>query len=216
MPWFHGTPDVRALRESGGFTPRSENRRIVSDLPGLRAAKEHASEPGISDAEAMRRLGALDRFFSYEPVPVPVFLSACRDTAATYADDRRAWDYQNADPAVLEVGINAEADLVIDAGRETFRGLRWPPIEAGLRKAGADPEDVRSLLEDRLQKPADGPIRVSDLGAALHLAGFAVVEVRNVIDTHTGRGKPDTVRMVFDMSLLEVPALAKPLEPAGP
>ncbi|MCE6958837.1 hypothetical protein LAZ40_07215 [Cereibacter sphaeroides] len=203
MPWFHGTPDVRALRDHG-FRLRSEPVRAVRNMEALRAARRHASEEGISDLEAFRRMDAISAHFEDIEIPVPVFLAASRATAASYANDHRAFDYQNAEPAVLEVEVDGEPDLVIDAGGATFRGLAWARIEAGIHEIGRDPREVGEILENRLQRDITERIRVSDLGRALHLCGYRVVEVRNVVDTHDGKGHPDTVRMVFDPDLLRL------------
>lgn len=196
MPWYHGTPDVRPLRENG-FTARTEPVRCVRDRAALQAARAHANEEGISALEGHRRLSALEEQFEFVPVPVPVFLSRTRATAATYANDQRAFDYQGAEPAVLEIDRVPEAEITIDAGGETFRGLAWDRIAAGLAAAGDDPDRVARVLEDRLEVSIAGRIRVAKLGAALHLCGYGVVDVVNVVDTHEGRGRPDTVRMVF-------------------
>ena len=212
MSWYHGTPDVRPLRTSG-FTARTEPVRCVRDMAALRAARTHANEPGISALEGHRRLSALEEQFEFVPVPVPVFLSRMRDTAATYANDQRAFDYQGAEPAVLEIEGVPEAEITIDAGGETFRGLAWDRIAAGLTSAGDDPDRVARVLEDRLEVSIAGRIRVAKLGAALHLCGYGVVDVVNVVDTHEGRGRPDTVRMVFDPEGLSIRGEDPFLEP---
>lgn len=212
MPWYHGTPDVRPLRENG-FTARTEPVRCVRDRAALQAARAHANEPGISALEGHRRLNALEEQFEFVPVPVPVFLSRTRDTAATYANDQRAFDYQGAEPAVLEIEGVPEAEITIDAGGETFRGLAWDRIAAGLVTVGDDPDRVARVLEDRLEVSIAGRIRVAKLGAALHLCGYGVVDVVNVVDTHEGRGRPDTVRMVFDPEGLSIRGEDPFLEP---
>ena len=102
MPWYHGTPDVRPLRESG-FTARTEPVRCVRDRAALEAARAHTNEAGISALEGHRRLSALEDQFELVTVPVPVFLSRTRVTAESYANDQRAFDYQGAEPAVLEI-----------------------------------------------------------------------------------------------------------------
>lgn len=196
MPWYHGTPDVRPLRENG-FSARTEPVRCVRDRAALQAARAHANEEGISALEGHRRLSALEDQFELVPVPVPVFLSRTRATAETYANDRRAFDYQGAEPAVLEIDRVPEAEVTIDAAGETFRGLAWDRIAAGVREAGGDPEALARTFEDRLEVSIAGRIRVAKLGAALHMAGYRVVDVLNVVDTHDGQGRPDTVRMVF-------------------
>lgn len=203
MIWYHGTPDARPLL-ADGFSARTEPVLCVKDPAALAAARAHAAAPGLSDLEAHRRLGAISRHFEHVEVPVPVFLSRTRATAQSYANDHRAFDYQGAEPAVLEIEGVPEAQVTIDARGESFRGLSWERIAAGLEAAGSDPESVARVLEDRLQVPLDGRIRVARLGAALYMCGFTVVDVVNVVDTHAGRGRPDTVRMVFDPEVLRI------------
>jgi hypothetical protein len=176
----------------------------VQDRAALAAARAHANEEGISALEGHRRLTALEAQFEFVPVPVPVFLSRTRGTASSYANDQRAFDYQGAEPAVLEIEQVPAAELTIDAAGETFRGLSWVGIAAGVRDAGGDPEALARTLEDRLEVSIAGRIRVAKLGAALHMAGYRVVDVVNVVDTHDGRGRPDTVRMVFEPEGLRI------------
>jgi len=209
MPWYHGTPDVRPLRENG-FIARTEPVRCVRDRAALEAARAYANEEGISAIEGYRRLSLIDDHFEHLPVPVPVFLSRSRATASTYANVQRAFDYQGAEPAALEIDGVPEAEVTIDAAGETFRGLSWDRIAAGVRDAGGDPEALMRVLEDRLEVSIAGRIRVAKLGAALHMAGYRVVDVLNVVDTHDGRGRPDTVRMVFEPEGLRIRA-AEPL-----
>lgn len=213
MIWYHGTPDVRSLREIGAFEPRTEARRLIKDPAALAEARAFAAEPGLSIVDSARRLDMLSVHFKDVQIPVPVFFSARRDTAASYAVDQRALDYQNAEPAVIIAEISADADVTINAGRETFRGLRWDRIETGLLASGYDPQTVKDALNTQLGRSSEGRIRVSDLGAALWLCGVGVVDVVNVIDTHTGVGKPDTVRMVFDPEMISIPAFARDLTP---
>ena len=81
MPWYHGTPDVRPLRENG-FTARTEPVRCVRDRAALQAARAHANEAGISALEGHLRLSALEDQFELVPVPVPVL--ACQEQVRVY------------------------------------------------------------------------------------------------------------------------------------
>lgn len=207
MIWFHGTPDGRQLKKTGRFEERFETRRMINDFESLSAARLEAADPSLSTRESAERMRKLDAFYDFVRIPVPVFLSASRATALTYADDKRALDFQNAEPAVFRVLSEGAASVVIDAGGETFRGLRWGQIESGLRQAGLPADDVKRTLTQAMGRDAEARIRVADLGAALWLHGVNLVDVRNVVDTHTGKGKPDVVRMVFDAGSLRLPDL---------
>ncbi|MEP3671284.1 MAG: hypothetical protein ABJN42_31685 [Roseibium sp.] len=203
MTWYHGTPEADPLRERG-FVPRYDTRRVVRDIRALNEARAHATEPGISALEGHKRLKSIGDHFEDLSVPVPVFLCANRATAETYADDKRAFDFQNASPDVLEVEVSAEPALTIDAGFKSFRQIAWPQIELAMIYADMDPTPVRDILTDRFQVDLSGRIRVSEIGAALNLCGLDVVDFKNVVDTYNGVGQADTVRMVFDPSLLEI------------
>lgn len=208
MTWYHGTPDIRDLRTAGRFTPRTEARRVIGDRSGLAKIMERMAAPGLSAAAAHAMSKEADACWETLDAPVPVFLSASRATATSYANDARAFDYQNAEPAVVAVDVGAAPDVTINAGGATFRGLTWGQIEAGLRASDLDSSVVSDMLFERLNGTQRDRIKVSDLGLALWSAGARVVEVTNVIDTHNGVGRPDTVRMVFDVDLIVIPEFA--------
>lgn len=207
MRWFHGTPDAREVKAREGFEARFEKRRLIRDPERLPEARQQAAELGLSREEEARRMSALAACFENVDVRVPVFASARRDTAASYADDRRAFDYQNAEPAVFEIDVDLPVDLVIDAEGGTFRDVKWENVQRALLAIGHDPEDVRSVLTGKMGKSVEDRLRVSDLGTLLWMSGFETIEVRNVIDTHTGKGRPDTVLMCFRPEELRIPEL---------
>lgn len=49
------------------------------------------------------------------------FFSSSHRVASTYADDRRAWDYQRAEPAVIPVYLRIENPMIVDANRKRWR-----------------------------------------------------------------------------------------------
>jgi hypothetical protein len=211
--WFHGTPDVRPIQASGGFTPRTEARRLISDPARLAALSAIQNDVSLSDVERLKQTAGIDNCWTIVQAPVPVFLSASRATAATYADDKRAFDYQNAEPAILTIACDEAPDVTLDARGESFRSMAWAQVAADLVKADLDPEPVRKMLFEQLPGLSAERIRVSDLGLALWSAGARIVDVLNVVDTHNGKGRADTVRMVFDperITILEIDELLTP------
>lgn len=204
--WFHGTPDVRPLRDAGGFTPRFRTQRLVTDGDKLRELSARRSDPEVSGADFRRLSKEMEACWEEVDAPVPVFLSATRATARSYADETRAFRENEADPAVLEAVCDAPAEVTIDARGASFRGVTWPDVAAGLAASDLEAEEVRRTVFDRLPDVRDR-IRVEHLGFALWTAGARVVDVENVVDTHGGTGRPDTVRMVFDPELVRLPGL---------
>lgn len=75
-----------------------------------------------------------------------------RATASTYADDRRAFDYQNAESAVIPAYLKLENPLVIDGGGKPWReaqsrGKSTDVIEQA-KAAGHDGVIIRNVRDD--------------------------------------------------------------------
>jgi hypothetical protein len=190
MAWFHGSPDIRDISAAGGFVQRFETWRVLPD-PFDPAEAE-------ADVVTMRK---------------PVFLSSLRAVAATYADDRRAFDYQAAVPFTLEVEVDEESAKIlrIDAEGRSFRGISIEAVRWSLDPFWSIDPSLRDDFEARLTRHpvrgrGDGMMSASDLGAIAQGLGFDIVDVADVFDAHDGKGRPSTVRMVFDAGRLEIPA----------
>lgn len=72
------------------------------------------------------------------------FFSDDYRTADTYADDRRALDYQNAEPYTLPVYLSLKNPLVIDAN-----GKKWRDTEFYIKQARKDGKDGIIILNSR-------------------------------------------------------------------
>lgn len=90
--------------------------------------------------------------------------------ARTYADDRRAFDYQNAEPEVIPVHLKMENPAVIDWRGRKFRG----------REKNDEGYDIHDIINQARSAGNDSFI------------------INNVIDTYNATGKPSTIRGVFD------------------
>jgi hypothetical protein len=113
----------------------------------------------VSKAESLQREGYGNT--DYQDPNRAFFFSDDIATAKTYADDRRAFDYQNADPGVIKAHLRMDNPKEIDWGGKPWRGTEQAIREA--REAGHDG-----------------------------------IVIRNVIDAYQGKGKPTTVRVVFN------------------
>lgn len=91
-------------------------------------------------------------------------------TARTYADDRRALDYQNAEPAVLPVQLQMKNPKVIDWGGKKFRGVD--------EKTGE-----RYEINDHINQA--------------RLDGHDGFIVKNMKDTYDAKGRSSTIMGVF-------------------
>jgi hypothetical protein len=80
------------------------------------------------------------------------WFASSKKTANSYADDRRAFDYQNAEPGVLDAFLNLRNPLEIDAGGKTWRdaqnlGKTSNVIEQA-RAGGHDGAIIRNVKDD--------------------------------------------------------------------
>ena len=69
-----------------------------------------------------------------------------RKTASSYADPKRAFDYQNAEPATVEAIMRLKNPMEIDAGGGRWRGTLAAVKEA--REKGYDGVIVRNVIDD--------------------------------------------------------------------
>lgn len=99
--------------------------------------------------------------FTQNPEGVFWFASS-RRVAETYADDRRAFDYQNAEAGVIAAYIKLENPLVVDAGGQMWRdaqqrGKTSDVIEEA-KAAGHDGVIIRNVRDDysSIDKPRKG------------------------------------------------------------
>jgi hypothetical protein len=100
----------------------------------------------------------------------PLFFSRDKDLAKTYADDARAFDYQRAEPEVIEVFSNAGNTKDLDWGGSAFRE----------NSVFGGKKDLHHSID------------------AAKAEGFDSVDVSNIRDTYRAGGPPSNVYVVFD------------------
>lgn len=132
-----------------------------------------------------------------ESVPQPVYFSPDRSLARTYADDTRAFDYQNAEPEVFSARLREGKTLELDAGGSKFSQMTKDAIRRQL------PESEQKKFDEILNDYAAGGrdnIRTGDVEILAHKLGYDGFRIKNVKDTYTGGGKPSTIQAIFDPS----------------
>ena len=122
-PVYHGTPDSRQLRAVPVFD-RTRSVTLVKDAAVAADLQQQLNEEGDKPDHPTKRyfdlLKQVEANRYTEKQPVPVFFADERRVSATYADARRAFDYQGAEPAVLPFYLQLKNPMVIDAG-----GVGW-------------------------------------------------------------------------------------------
>lgn len=75
------------------------------------------------------------------------FFFSDEKTARTYADDRRAFDYQNAEPGVLPVYLRLENPLEVDLGGEKWHPTRMDELIRQAKEEGRDGLIVKNTVD---------------------------------------------------------------------
>ena len=102
MVVYHGSPDARFVEQDGIFATMKDRMLKFGSTPESR--KSAADERGF-------------------------FFTTSKNVAATYADDRRAFDYQNAEAGVIPTYLSIQNPLVFDA-----KGLHWREAQQQISK----------------------------------------------------------------------------------
>jgi hypothetical protein len=129
--------------------------------------------------------------------------------ARTYADPQRAWDYQNAEPGVLEARLRLQNPLEIEGAGRRWSGTRGALDEA--RAGGNDSVIVRNSVDDYMGQ--GGPSTVYSvfdpqnirLGPATGDRGLQVVnEVVKQLRTMAEEAAPNSARVGGSMTRASV------------
>ena len=205
--WYHGTPDNRELKQTGGFTQRTNTTDYISDPKRWRELQNEmqiARNTGKEDLyfKLLDQAGALRKQMTYKK---PIYFTDNQGVANTYNDDKRAFDYQNAEPALLKAQINDNGNILkVNAQGETFRGIKTDIVRASLIKAGISENEIEKYFDMFPTNISKGKMTAETLGIIAQLLGFDIVDVQGVLDSyHVGTTK-STVRMVFDPNRIKL------------
>lgn len=199
--WYHGTPDSREVEGIGGFTHKSMSVRYVSDyerFKDLQANMENARQIGDMDLYfnlLNKNIDYMD-VFTYKK---PLFLSDKYSVAKTYADPKRAFDYQNAVEKVFLVGVTCSKIVEIVAHGDNFRLIPVDKVKQGFIKSGVSEDEIDKLILMFNYHVMDNKGVKTDVIAAIgNWLGFDCIDVVGVLDSYHGGGVKSTVRMVLD------------------
>lgn len=201
--WYHGTPEFNKFN---GFENRTYKQLVITDpdkweeLGKKMQAVEHGS-PEFHEYLSQRT--DLQR---HDSVPSPIFFSKNRNIAATYADARRAFDYQEAVPRVIAAHIDDVNPLVVNFHGRNFRGALVKDTINALKRAGHDDKEIHDVFRSiaGLIRGDGDKISTNMLFYIAWKLGHPIVDAVNVRDSYNGGGSPTTVRIVGDPSLIHV------------
>jgi diguanylate cyclase (GGDEF)-like protein len=123
----------------------------VVDADGKPLVVYHGSPDARFMEDGATFMSMSDRYGDQQGVGV-FWFAKDRGTAASYADDRRAFDYQNADAAVIPAYLKLENPLIVDGGGKPWReaqarGKTSDVIEQA-KSEGHDGVIIRNVRDD--------------------------------------------------------------------
>lgn len=202
--WYHGTPEMQKIEDQ--FENRTINVSYISDPEKWNQLQAAMKEVERGSDKYFKLLDQAGKLKQYKTVRSPIFFTNNTRVARSYADDRRAFDYQQADPGIIRARIKPGKTLSIDGAGQNFRGITVDSVRRGLQNAGISDEVIDdSLAQFSDQIRGDGnKISTDSLAAIVDHLGFEIVDVLRIKDTYMGEGPPATVRMVLNPDLVEI------------
>jgi hypothetical protein len=192
--WYHGTPDKRDL--SNGFIQKYQNVQYISDIKKYEEYKNELKGKTSNDTDYFDILDKISNLKKYKKIPKATFFTNELTVAKSYADYKRAWDYQNAEPHIYNVSLDLGKSVSIDAKGNKFSNI---PMEEILKHFSKDL--IMTYLPELENKTR---IKSDEILTLAHEAGYDSVIFNRVIDTYSGSGKVSTVAAVFDANRIKM------------
>lgn len=205
--WYHGTPDSREIQKVGGFSKRTTTVTYVENVNGYNEHMDKLKNARQSGDDKLyhQLLSKTSDFKKEYTYNTPIFLSDKKNVASTYADPKRAFDYQGAVEKVYEVKVNCSKKAIVFASGQRFRFLNIDPVKKGFVDSGQSEETINNLIAmfNYNVKNKRG-IETDKIGAIAHYLGYDCVDVVGVLDSYHGGKTKSTVKMVFDPSNIKI------------
>ena len=201
--WYHGTPELNKFSK---FEGRTISVSYLTDPQKWMAIQDKMATVQSGSDEYMDLINAAHELTKHKTVRSPTFLSNNYPVAQTYADDRRAFDYQSAIPGVIPVEVAPGKTLTINGRGQDFRGISVAAVRDGLSKAGVDEATIDGLIAQFTHELRGGGNKIStnNLTTIVDELGFDIIDVTAIRDNYQGGGPFATVRMVMDPSLIHI------------
>ena len=204
--WYHGTPDATELNQSG-FVAKTDTTDYIPEYEKwnqVQAEMQDARTRGDEDRyfELLDLAGSLRKQLTYKK---PIFFSDKHGVANTYADARRAFNYQDAEPRLLQAEINDDGKILrIPAQGQRFRMINADIVKQAFVDAGIPEEQVDRYYAMFPAYVRNNTISAETIGIIAQQLGFDIVDVIGVLDSYEGGSTPSTVRMVFDPQRIRI------------
>jgi len=200
--WFHGTPEFNQF--GGLFEARTDSTFIVSDPYKWIELNNKLDDVEWNSNEYHSILSEISKLTIPYVYTRPIFFTDSFAVASSYARDDRAFNYQDAEPAVIEVEIDGKPDLSLHLNGNKFNGIPASKLRDGLKGVGLSDDEITRLFVKFLRDPNPQKLKTNVLGAIGSYLDFKIIDLHNIRDSYVGGGKTSTIRMVFDPSIIHI------------
>lgn len=205
--WYHGTADSRNLEAAGGFHDKITSVEYVENpdeyfkhLANLQSARTEGNEKTYF--QLLDKTSEYLKRFSYNS---PVFLTDVHSVAKTYANPKRAFDYQGAIEKVYQVEVECNNVVTIIATGDRFRFIGIDKVKSGFINAGVPENTINRLIEMFNYTVSDNKgIKTDTIAAIGKWLNFDCIDVVGVLDSYQGGTTKSTVRMVLNPSKIKL------------
>lgn len=192
--WYHGTPDKREL--SDGFIQKQHPVQYITDLKKYEQLKNELKNKSSNDSDYFNLLDQISNIKKYKKIPKATFFTDDISVAKTYADDKRAWDYQKAEPHIYKATLDLGKSVTINAKGNKFSNI---PMNEIIKHF---PNDLIMTYLPELENRSR--IKSDEILTLAYESNYDSVIFNNVIDTYSGSGKISTVVAIFDPSRIKI------------
>ena len=205
--WYHGTPDVRELEKMGGFTQKHLVVDYINDIDGLQKLNSEMQNARDNGDEKLyhRLLNNVDNFKETYKYNKPIFLTDKYSVAKSYANPQRAFDYQGAVEKIIEVEVDCNKLVKINAFGDRFRFIAINKVKQGFINAGVSEQEIDTLINRfNYYIPQNKGIQTDVIAAIGNWLGFDCIDVVGVLDSYDGGTIKSTVRMVLKPNNIKI------------
>jgi hypothetical protein len=201
--WYHGTPELQNFKDK--FENRTMVIRYITDYSVWSAAQQQLTAHNVGDPEYKEAMQIVQNAIINKSIRSPVFLSNNRAVANTYADDKRAFDYQAAISGIIKVMVAPARTLRVDGKGQNFRGITKESVAVALSDNMSQQQIADTFEHYQLHIRSNGDkISTMTLAAIADDLGYEIIDVVNIMDNYNGKGPTATVRMVLNTDLITV------------
>lgn len=204
--WFHGTPDAKEVEKQSGFSDITTSVTYVSNPTEFDELQKEMSDAREEDFDLYFSLlqKAQQSIHRYR-YKKPVFLSDKYSVAKTYANPRRAFDYQGAEEKVFEVEVDCNKIVKIDGLGRGFQFIGVDQVKKGFMNAGVSEKEIDTLISMFNYYVSDNSgIQTDVIGAIGNWLKFDCIDVKNTLDSHHGGEIRSTIRMVLNPATVKL------------